>query len=507
MNQNIFIERLNKEAYDNFLSCISILENDKNSKEAFIYLLYNDLIKIENIEIDIQKMVDDPSLIVKEYLENIYYKINIKYIDAFKKTIFLKCNDIKKKIEECNAHIKIIKKIYMDTYFQEYLPENNKNKIIFDNKTVLRMENISFMYNLGQFFAKFIFNKIKMNDNENESELNHLSNTFYHENDYNQNYIDTTFQNITDFEKIDINFKYWIVFIFITGVLFDKKSDYYIIFNKNNFLKHMSELSIFEKKKDKKKKTNRNNLIKKILKQTGGNEKNTKKNKHNDKKVFYKNIMNKCFIDKKNNLYKIYYDKFSDNMKKYFENKIHEILIHEGGMIDTKYIKIVDPFNPTKIRLLSDYTTFKKDKIDERNEKNIFKDMKYNIFHFLQILNEKNEVEIEDFLIKIKKKILLLLFYLYNLKKKNYEEFITLSTEIFNVKENIKKENIARNHEITIKNENMDKNMDKNIQNIQRKINIMKNKKNMANYDEKILELENQIKKKIIEKYYLFSPK
>ena len=264
--ENIFFEKINRESIELFDKCINIIEADNIIKEIFYYFLYNDLISINknNISnfknIDIKSIIEDPSYNLRENLENIKSKINNEYINEFKKSFINKQTEIKKKILECDNHINIIKKIYYNSYIEKFLPINSKDNADFENKTVLFINDDNSQYKLGLFFAKLIFSLIKAKDQKknqnNESLLKSYTDDFFNINNYNENYLDDSKENITDFKNIDINFRYWVILVFITGQLFNKNSKYSYIFNNKNFNEHITKLSILEKseKKTEKKK-------------------------------------------------------------------------------------------------------------------------------------------------------------------------------------------------------------------------------------------------------------
>jgi hypothetical protein len=142
--ENIFIKKLKEESIIEFENYIPIIESEKKIKEAFYYFLYNDLIQVEinNINnIDIDNIINDPTIIIDQYLENVYSKISNSennLLSELKKELTKKIIIIKNKINECNNHIEIIKKEYINISLQKYLPINNtKNLFSFENKTVL----------------------------------------------------------------------------------------------------------------------------------------------------------------------------------------------------------------------------------------------------------------------------------------------------------------------------------------------------------------------------------
>lgn len=560
--ENIFFEKINRESIELFDKCINIIEVDNTIKEIFYYFLYSDLISINknNINnfknIDIKSIIEDPSYNLRENLENIKSKINDEYINEFKKSFINKQTEIKKKILECDNHINIIKKIYYNMYIEKFLPINSKDNADFENKTVLFISDGNSQYKLGLFFAKIIFSLIKVKDEKknqnNDSLLKRYTDDFFNINNYNKNYLDDSKENITDFKNIDINFRYWIILVFITGQLFNKDSKYTYIFNNKIFEDHINKLSILEKpEKKKEKKTEKN---KKQKKKSGGGKSDDKKDiskkdsskKDNDKKdngkkdngkktekkkgtlnpkLFYELVLKDCFINESDTLYDIYYYTFKENMKNYFIKELdNQFSNYNKTEIDSDNIILQNPFDSNKEKLkLNVYTDFKNKKVEKDNIKIVFNNLKYNIFNFLKIyLNSENIKITNIFLLEVKKYMVLLLFYLYNLKKKTYKEYLKIITEVFDIsnnnkeKKNNKKSNNKKNNEykqstgnkqITEDKESNDykqnnnTSLDNEIKKIENTIETLKSKKNISNYHDKILKLENNIKQLIIKKY------
>ena len=541
--ENIFFEKINRESIELFDKCINIIEVDNTIKEIFYYFLYNDLINIKrnNISnsknIDIKSIIEDPSYNLRENLENIKSKINYEYINEFKKSFINKQSEIKKKILECDNHINIIKKIYNNMYIEKFLPINTKNNSDFENKTVLFINDDNSQYKLGLFFAKIIFSLIKVKDQKknqnNDLLLKRYTDNFFDINNYNENYLDNSKENITDFKNIDINFRYWIILVFITGQLFNKNSKYEYIFNNKNFENHINKLSILEKPEKKKEK--KKEKTKTSKKKSGGGKSNDKKSTDKKKidkktekkkgtlnpKLFYETVLKNCFIDESNTLYDIYYYNFKENMKEYFVKELdNQFSIYHKTEIDSDNILLQNPFDSNKEKLkLNMYTDFKNKKVEKDNIKIVFNNLKYNIFNFLKIyLNSENIKITNIFLLEIKKYIVLLLFYLYNLKKKIYKEYLKITTEIFNISNNNQKKNNnnkksnedkknSQNKKSTQDKErieykkNNNSSLDNEIKKIEDTIETLKLKKNISNYHDKILKLENNIKQLIIKKY------
>ena len=273
-------------------------------------------------------------------------------------------------------------------------------------------------------------------------------------------------------------------------------------------------------------------------------KKNDKKKNDDRKEVNqYMIFFNECFIKKENKTLKnIFVTPFDIKMKEYFISKLKERFTDE---IEKPVSNIVfeNPFFKKKSIKLTDVFEIKQEKIDKTYINNlIYNKMKFDIFQSINLLIE-NEVERNDFISKIKYKLVLLLYSLYNIKKTLYESFIKSVDSIFSLnntekentkkentkKENIKKENTTSNvnikkennvgnnirnnirsnlrtNNITIKrninNENSKViNIDIQIRNIENKILKTKNENGILEQDQKIFEYEEEIKKLIIEKY------
>jgi hypothetical protein len=529
-DKNISLKKIMDDSNIFFDKCINILEKDNEIKKIFYYFMYNDLINIDKNNnfknINIKYIIEDPIYTIKENLQNIKNTINIEYIEELKKNIKNKHILIKKKNLECKNHINIIKNLYYEMYIERFLPSSKKDNTIFENKTVLFIDDDYYKYKLGLFFAKLIFSLIKSDDSKNNSSLEKNFNNFFNIEDYKEDYLNSEKNDVTDFKDIDINFKYWFIIVFISGVLFGNNSKYNYIFNFESFEEHIKKLSILDnpknnksgkKKKDKKKK------------QKGGNNSEIKSNKQKiikknkdrkklpiisiDPKKLYILVLQKCFINKKDTLFSIYYLNFQKNIKQYFINKISdEYLKNNSSSINPNNIYLDDPFSIEKLKLKS-ITEYKGDIIDKSSLKNVFNNIKYSIFNFLKVyLNSDNFKIIKDFLSKVKKYLILLLFYLYNMKKNIYKEYLKISSEIFdiplnknnnkNVNKN-KKKNNSKSTSINMKKNNSKvNNVNQKIKKIQNMIDSLKSKKNISDYHEKILKLEHMKKKIIMQKYY-----
>jgi hypothetical protein len=594
--ENIFIKKLKEESNNEFINCVSLFESSEyiKIKKIFYYFLYNDILKIDinnknNFDIDINNILNNPSEIINQNLQNTYSKI-INYNDnlvlEFKKELIKKVGNIKNKINECKSHIDMIKKEYINMSLEKYLPSNNKKTIfMFENKTILTLFKKQDELILSEFFTKLIFYLVYKKKNNN-TDIKTYFDKFY-DNDKINSYIDkiddTTFQ-IKKFNDIDNNFKYWIIILFLTNQIFSQKSKY-IIFNNNEFDEHIKSILAPKKEPNKKKdkKKDKKNLPKKKAKGGGKNKefnkiisarknnlkkKDKKNNKKNDKKnkksetikfydLFYEN---KIINIKKNNSFEkksfkdIYFDSFNHNIRLYFYTELIKITSDnplEEKIVDKIFIN--HPFNSSKKIsakiLIKD--TFKKltKKIIEDEKLNLFNtDIKFNLYESLYLLLEQdNYNEVQKFIENIKSKLLLILFYLYNIKMIIYNSYLEKINDIFNIdlgnKKNNKKINVknnVKNEENNTKEDNQKIEIKNTINsdessNISNKLNNLKNKSNnsndiipittenlntqikkkqielsivkddigIRNYDNKILQLEKELKNLIVSKYII----
>ena len=364
---NIFLEKLNSESNKEFEKCIELLEHDseKKNKELLLYLLFNDLVSIDfngNMP-NIEGSLKDPAYILENYFEKILSEISYNEIDILsevKKKFQKKKVVITNKIKECKNHLELIKKFYSNLYLEKFVTNTDSIKFIIDNKSVLHLDSESKRFQLGEFFARFIFSSIESKIKNNNSNEKTLQTNFYNENKI-QSYIDKSTYTINKFKDINFNFKYWLVLLNIIFQLFHTKTNFDILFNEKEFYKHIEELikgPVKEnKKKDKKKDKDKDKKTKKkggvrdiplnelrnILDDGNGKKKNYKKDdKKNNSKInkkkkpnfqdMYNLVFSNCIILDNIPLKKIYVDPYNNNIRKYFENQLHsgnEILV--GG--------------------------------------------------------------------------------------------------------------------------------------------------------------------------------
>jgi hypothetical protein len=145
----------------------------------------------------------------------------------------------------------------------------------------------------------------------------------------------------------------------------------------------------------------------------------------------------------------------------------------------------------------------------------------FDIFEFLyNYLLNNNIKEIDDFVSKVKKKLILILYKLYQIKSVIYKNYISIINSLFDLNTNAKKNNQKINNTIGIKKLNnklediiIKKQIEQNILNnssinitvkiklLTNKISELNSKPGIVHYDIEKLQLEDELKKLIVEKY------
>jgi hypothetical protein len=541
-NKENILKKIKNDSMNEFENYVPVMEDDVKIKEIFYYFLYNDLIPIEinsKNEIDINNIINNPTFVVDEYLDNIYSKImnsNNNLYEEFKKELVKKIISIKNKINECNSHIELIKKEYINIKLGKFLPINNtKKSFIFENKTILYLSKKNdYNLKLSEFFARNMFCSIEKKNN-NTIDLKDLYDNFYDSNKINS-YIDISNGNINKFENININFKYWIILIFLVGQIFSSKSKYYLIFNNDEFNKHVNLILHPKKddknpkksKKNKKKKSHKGgdkskNKISEFLKALTDKNNNKKENKKNPSE-FYNHILKDTYIGN-DSLKKIYYDSFNNNIKQYFSNNL---TFARGEIKDIKTVNFVHPFADSINVKLEDIIENKTKFfiINNSSKSTILNNINFNLYQSLYLLLDRNNRDhLEKFIDEVKYKTILLLFYLYNIKLIIYNSFIEKINSIFNIKINNKNKSNKSASDKNASDKSINKsvpnksaidksainksasNINNNVNNIDYKIKKKKNEiqsikdDGIKDYNEKILLLESELKNLIIIKY------
>jgi len=376
---NIFLEKLNNESIREFEKCIELIddESEKKNKKLLYSFLYSDVINIElgkdtsedeENSKSMQSILDDPTYILEDYfnktISNISYN-ELNILNEVKKKFQKNKTSIKNKIKECNLHLELLKKIYINLYLEKFVTNSNSQKLLLENKSVLFIDNFHKRTQLGEFFARYMFASIESKINNKNLVEDGLQDNFYGYTKINSyvNYINEKVYNIKKFNDIHPNFKYWIILLNIIIQVFNSKSNYDILFNEKEFEKHLNELIAGpqkegngkkkSKKKDKGKDDkqgkakkggfidNKGKLLKNIVKskeQTSKNKKDgSKKNSPKDKnkkkpnlQEVYKTVFENCLVKDKT-LNHIYIQPYNVNIKTYFTDELNNLRIRVGG--------------------------------------------------------------------------------------------------------------------------------------------------------------------------------
>ena len=237
----------------------------------------------------------------------------------------------------------------------------------------------------------------------------------------------------------------------------------------------------------------------------------------------YESVFALCLVNG-TSLKKIYIDSCKLNIKNYFNEYINK----KNKDSYDKDSEFINPFNKQIIKLnkiinIKDKEHISKDELKKKiNQGEII----FDIFEFLvNYINPNNIKEIDDFISSVKKKLILILYKLYQTKSVIYKNYISIINSLFDLNTNTKKNNKKINNNVVIKKLNNKKNNNtmKNIiikkqieQNIlnNRSINItvkiklltnkiseLNSKQGIAHYDIEKIKLKDELKKLIIEKY------
>ena len=637
--ENKFLQKLDIESSKEFEMYKNYLLSQPNDKELLYILLFNDLISYKDIDsnIDIEEILKNPEIIIENRINRIINRISNKdanLLDELKKKFAKSKSELTNKIKECTEHMELLKKSYIDITLKNFVPINSETKLIFNNKTVLFIdESKKTNYSLSERFVRLMFNYVNRNEynsnnnnNNNNNNKNNISSDEFYSDDKIGSFLSSD-NKPNNFRNIHNNFKYWIILIYLISQIFSKNSNYETLFNDKEFKSNIEKLlktdvpkkkkknDKTDSKKDKKKKQKGGDNIENIIRERSsrnhnshpkgkgkdkkkGNDKDKNKNKISELKNSYLSAFENCYVNEDKTLKKVYIDLFEKKMRNYFVSKenVNKILLEEelksekpnkltespnasspnaslgpspnssspnasspnasspnaslgsspnasspntslgsspnalnintsvpniiSGGSNASNIKFIDPFDYKMIDI--------KNIIDLGNSKNIKKNditkllqtrkLKYDIFQSLKMFkNEDNLKEAYEFISKIKIKVVLLLFYLYKIKKILYEKYL----EIINIKffsnvsvPIIKKEAISHNKTTNnsfistrkdySKNNNNNKEfIDNRIKKLKNEIILLENKKGTVNYDKAVFEREEKIKQLIIEQYDL----
>jgi hypothetical protein len=542
------IEEESLKEYEKFISYINLEESDK--KNIYNFLLY-DLIPVKNNEnrenIDLENIIYDPSFLLHKYFEKISNKIN--FMEDIQQELINKKKVVEEKIKECNQHMNLINKFYKSIEISNVITLNKMEKLLFNSKKVLVYPfSKKINYSLSEIFARYIFTSIRneSKNNNNKNIKQSKKDVFYEDSKLNSF---MSGLDVDNFKNIDNNFKYWFFLIIIISNLFSENSDYELLTNEKKRNEQIQKLIQFrlptikiqdkqgEKGKDDKKKgqdgkkkgkdSKKKNFSKGLLKIIGGKKKKKgdqkqqqqtgekkvtieKQEKSEDKKKF-EAIFDNCFITPESSLKKIYFETFNNYIRNYFEQYLYSFTDIIKNPFD-----YYDETSNIKIKELN-----KLDKINEYSYENSSKKIQiilsqYDIFQSLRMYNQiENKPIIDNFLIKLNKKLVIYLYLLYKIKKKIYESFIKLSNTFFKNIINVNNEsNFIKNirqvekKEVNIKKE-VNKNVfeiDQEIKKLQKKIEVL-DKENTIKSEKEILLLKNKLNELFLKKFYMIQNK
>ena len=482
------LNETSEKELDKYISYLD-LANNSNDKILFVKFLFNDVLTIQTPidTISIKEIFEDPSSIIDTYFDKVQNKNNFNnLLNTIKLKFIQKRNILKEKLKECNEHLKIIKKEFINIELENILSNKNNTskKFAFLNKKVLIYpETNKLNYALSEIFARYMFTSITNDPRKTDSTVD----TFYQDSNLN-NFMDNT-QNppvINSFDLIENNFKYWIFIIFLISTLFASNSDYTILFNNKEFEKLIDKLVILktQKKKDgqgdgkkKKKKKGHSGGSKKgigSILQSQGEKKDGEYKKKNieesSEKKLYKEIFNKCYVTFTGisdgiNLNQIYNgknngldNKYLSIIKNYFtqNTQFNSILYPPQGqgqgqgqsppgtnssikklLRDIKSVPnlFLPQEDKAKIKVdISDIGQKNQSKITDSMIQKYVNDIiaSFDIFQSLRMLQNKNNYEqITLFIKELRKKLVLLLYNLYKFKKNIYEKFIERLNIVF----------------------------------------------------------------------------
>jgi hypothetical protein len=493
----IKLKELSENEFNHYIN----LFNDPNNLDytkIFFTFLYNDIIPEKRIEeritnqtnpINISSILLNPEEEIINYLDNTITNNIINDENIFlqlKEKLKIKKKEIKNKIKECNEHLQIIKKSYINRELEGYLPSNNSHNLIFNNKTILIMsdKNKNDGLQLAEFFTRYMLNDV----------------IFKGKFDIDDFYDSNHFSCIRNDYSINEKFEYWFFLIFLIHQLFNKKSNYHLLFNYNEFIGYIKKLikNTKNKTKDKpiipnpnpkkgKKKTKKSfeggnndklihlneNIIAKTIQSTKQKSIFSKKKKDRSKDQKKYQIKDEIKISQvanlSKNITKEYMYVFDTKIKNDTLNKriiqdfyvkrikeyIEKIAIDKSVLPYIIHIKNINEFEnipypldinikikemiPNSISFTKKYEKYNSSNITNSENKinSMINDIKYDIFDSLVLfINEKNE-NTKKYCKELNLKVILLLFFLYNTKKIIYEKYIEyISTFIKNNERN-----------------------------------------------------------------------
>jgi len=505
---NKIMDEIKKKGNDFFQKNLALLETNKDNNDikSFLSLMFSDILSIEKMSDqelnELFELIKDPKL-----LENYFNKYNEKvmrfnnrsniYTEQIKLKVKNKVKTLLKKIIECNQHIDIIKKYYIDLVISERLDPNSVGDLVLKNKTVLYQSDKKERYKIAELMTRYLISIIAT-----EQSVPPKSNEYYNLDNIYSSFIEDIEgkKSIKEYSKWSPQIKYFIVQLMIIEVLFEANTEFKKLFNQTNLKKNIDELLKPDAKKEGKKK---NKDKEKKKKQKGGFEfinsniknkmrqveigKKTKNNKGKNKsknsnkkngqsqeKKNYIEILKNTEVDD-TTLNSIFYLNFKSKLGPFFINIARTICDEtRNGKLPMSQT-IDNPFYKSEKLTLKDYfANASKNKnspylcgdIDVK-----FKEFKFEIFNSLIVFKNSNNFSIlYDFIKKVRFWITLLLFSLYNIKKKIYNAYIISAQNVFSFDltelekeaEKNKKENNAKNNKSNKENNKVEKQQQNN---------------------------------------------
>lgn len=485
MDDKVYNE-IKRKADIQFKEYLQLFEENINEKDydKLFTLLFKDIIKVDlsnvNSKAKYKEIINNPSYcssffdIYNERLKYFQSNNSSIFLDKLKEFIQQQNKSLLKKISECKENIEIIKKYYINLILSEKTSFNNTTELSFKNKSVLSSSNSTENLEIGEVFTRYIFyilgGKTTIAKSSKRVDFyNELFNFIHIPSDNpNGTPIDIANLKINDFKDWPFQVKYFVLIIFLINTLFNQNSNYGDIFNENKIKSNITELKKIEKSINKKKNSSKK-------KQKGGNKKKKfKKNKQKLANDFLNKILgspkkNNSTRNKKNNsthnnknssshlkkkiieslkqvsLYKIYYTGFELKIIDYFTNYIltHECKSNKTQkfpisskirIFDLKEVNLKDFYNSKIIK----NSTGKQNVVEyscDRIKYLFSSGFKYDIFQTLTIFEDTDKFkDLINISKKLKEKVILLLFYLYSMKKYLYEEYINSCVRIFDIK-------------------------------------------------------------------------
>lgn len=539
------------------------------NKDALLYILINDIIQFDKVKMgmlfDATNILDSVCSIIDESIDDFENKISNKnnsHMVEIKKIFLKKKTDISKKIRDCNESLKKLKKIYLNRNIENYIGNTNVDTLNLKSINTLHSNNKTHNYKLGEFFGRFIFNKIKyLADPTLIPQIEPYSQRTFYDNAFIESFYNNgpppEFQR--DFDQIDNNFKYWLILFFLIVQMFSQNPDYNKLFKQTALKKFIEELVSYKKKKMNDKKKNKKKkggakkqkqkqkqfaaLIKSVDKKATGKKSDSLKT-HNEKEQvnprdIFKDILS-LKVNGNETINSIYVDKFQTKLAEYL---LYFIEYNTDIYIDPN-TRVFDPsiqksYSEILCKKLFENGVVSLEQITTRNKSDNFNKRKLN-FHELRsefkehitlsiytilILLLINFDKTNEFIKHVKSNLILILFYLFNIKKSIYKYYIEKLDSLFNLNTAISSSNgnlngqynrsnninIVYNNENSVKNKKSKKkssetkntgvnNIDRKLEIIKKKIDIIKSKRADINNDEKILILEAKMKELIIKK-------